>query len=45
MAVDYYQYNYGDDFLHKVATANPTLYPSGVTGYETYYVDIFSFWR
>ena len=45
MAVDYYQYNYGDDFLHKVAAANPTLYPSGVTGYETYYADIFSFWR
>lgn len=45
MAVDYYQYNYGDDFLHKVAQANPTLYPTGVTGYETYYVDIFSFWR
>jgi hypothetical protein len=45
MAVDYYQYNYADDFTSKVATANPDLYPSGITGYETYYVDLFSFWR
>lgn len=45
MAVDYYQYNYADDFTSKVATANPDFYPSGITGYETYYVDLFSFWR
>lgn len=45
MAVDYYQYNYADDFTYKVASANKDLYPSGITGYETYYVDLFSFWR
>lgn len=45
MALDYYKYSHLDDFELKVAAANPTLYPLGVTGYEQYYVDLQSFWR
>lgn len=44
MAADYYAYGQLDSFLAKVATANPH-YPTGRTGYEQYYVDMFSFWR
>ena len=45
MAKDYYQFNFLDDFELRVAAANPTLFPSGRTGYENYYIDIYSFWR
>ena len=45
MALDYYKYNFMDDFEIRVAKANPTLYPLGQTGYEKYYIDINSFWR
>ena len=45
MAKDYYQYNFLDDFELRVAAANQTLFPSGKTGYENYYIDIYSFWR
>jgi hypothetical protein len=31
--------------LFKVATANKEIYPTGETGYEQYYIDMFSFWR
>ena len=44
MAKDYFQYNQLDNFLVKVANANPQ-YPQGKTGYEQYYTDLFSFWR
>ena len=33
------------EFNLRVATANPELYPTGVTGYEQYYSDILGFWR
>jgi hypothetical protein len=34
MALDYYRYNFLDDFELRVAAANPDLYPTGRTGYE-----------
>ena len=36
-----------DNFLSKVIEANASndLYNTGTTGYEQYYIDIFSFWR
>lgn len=45
MALDYYKYNFLDDFELKVAEANPIDYPNGHTGYEQYYIDLYSFWR
>lgn len=45
MAVDYYRYNFLDDFEQRVAAANPIDYPTGRTGYEQYYIDMYSFWR
>ena len=54
MALDYYQYGYytntekkiaDDKFLAKVRENNIDYYPSGYTGYEQYYTDIYSFWR
>lgn len=45
MALDYYSYSHLDDFELKVAAANPTFYPFGLTGYEQYYVDLQGFWR
>jgi hypothetical protein len=34
MAMDYYHYNFLDDFELRIAEVNPDLYPSGRTGYE-----------
>ena len=45
MALDYFKYNHLDDFELKVSQANPTIYPTGQTGYEQYYTDIQGFWR
>ena len=45
MALDYYAYNFLDDFELRVAAANPNLYPTGRTGYEQYYTDLQGFWR
>lgn len=45
MALDYYRYNFLDDFELKVAAANPIDYPTGRTGYEQYYIDLQGFWR
>jgi hypothetical protein len=45
MAIDYYKYNFLDDFELRVAAANPIDYPSGRTGYEQYYIDMQGFWR
>jgi hypothetical protein len=40
MALDYYKYNFLDDFELKVAAANPNHFSSGRTGYEHYYIDL-----
>ena len=54
MAYDYYNHHDEEDFLSKVAINNRNSYnnkgvlnryPSGLTGYENYYIDIYSFWR
>ena len=45
MAVDYYRYNFLDDFELRIIEANLDYYPTGQTGYEKYYIDIYSFWR
>lgn len=45
MARDYYKYNFLDDFELKIIKANSDYYPTGQTGYEKYYIDIYSFWR
>ena len=45
MAADYYRYNFLDDFELRIIEANLDYYPTGQTGYEKYYIDIYSFWR
>lgn len=45
MAKDYMRHGHDKDFLATVAKNNPNWYPTGQTGYEIYYTDIFSFWR
>ena len=45
MALDYYQYGQLDSFLSKIIQANGDLYPTGITGYEQYYIDLQGFWR
>lgn len=45
MADDYYKHHTENNFLAQVANKNRDLYPSGITGYEQYYVDMVSFWR
>ena len=45
MAKDYYKYNFLEDFELKIIEANKNLYPTGQTGYESYYIDLLSYWR
>ena len=47
MAIDYYKYNFLDDFELRVIEANKEsgLYRGGQTGYESYYIDLQGFWR
>ena len=45
MAADYYKYNFLENFYQKIVDANGELYLNGVTGYENYYIDIYSLWR
>ena len=44
MALDYSKCHTFDDFYYYLAQANPD-FPSGITGYEQYYIDLQSFWR
>ena len=46
MALDYFKYNHiKSNFTQLIAAANPAHYPTGITGYETYYTDMQGFWR
>ena len=45
MALDYYANNTKDDYLSKIAQNNPVDYPTGITGYESFYLDFQGFWR
>ena len=45
MARDNSLYGHNEDFLATIGKNNQEEYPSGITGYEQYYVDLYSFWR
>lgn len=45
MARDNSFYGHNDDFEATIIHNNGNLYPTGETGYEQYYVDIYSYWR
>lgn len=50
MALDYYRYNFLDNFELLLIKANTLedgtcYYPTGQTGYEQYYIDLQGFWR
>jgi hypothetical protein len=45
MAKDYMANGQKDDFVYQIAANNKSEYPSGRTGYEMFYTDMFSFWR
>lgn len=45
MALDYYQYNQDEDFEERIKENNANYYPTGMTGYESYYIDLEGFWR
>lgn len=45
MASDYMKHNHDDNFIVTIANNNKEVYPTGYTGYELYYTDIYSFWR
>ena len=45
MAKDYYAHNQEDDYMAKLREFNPDTCADGTTGYERYYVEIYSFWR
>lgn len=47
MAIDYQKYSHKEDFLHNVYNAgkNQQYYPGGITSYESFYLDMASFWR
>lgn len=45
MAKDYYKNTNNDEFSAQLAAANQEYYPSGKTGYESYYTDVIGFWR
>lgn len=44
MALDYFRFNWLDDFEYRVGLAN-SHFPMGRTGYEHYYTDLQGFWR
>lgn len=46
MAVDYQKNKHKDpEFLKNIAKNNPEYFPTGITGYEQYYTDMYTFWR
>lgn len=45
MSKDYYQHNTEENFEMIIEQNNNKLYPGGRTGYESYYIDLQSFWR
>jgi hypothetical protein len=44
MALDYYQHGQENEFLSNVAKNNPE-YPLGITGYESFYLELIADWR
>lgn len=45
MSIDYRRHNHDDDFALQIAKRNKEQYPTGMTGYEQYYIDLEGFWR
>jgi hypothetical protein len=45
MALDFYRHNQEDNFSLDLANNNRQFYPSGITGYEQYYIDMEKNWR
>lgn len=50
MALDYRRFYHDDDFISRIIEKNTpegevSLFPTGRTGYEQYYVDVEGFWR
>ena len=45
MALDYYKHNQEENYLIDIANRNPEHYPTGITGYESFYIDFQAFWR
>lgn len=45
MALDYYQNGQKEDFEQRIIENNYPLYSNGLTGYESYYIDLQGFWR
>lgn len=45
MALDHFNYGFLDDFELRIIENNSAYYPTGVTGYEQYYIDLLGFWR
>lgn len=44
MANDYMKYGHDDNYVVRLAKANPQ-FQNGVTGYESYYTDFLAYWR
>ena len=44
MALDYYKHNQEEEYLINISNRNPE-YPTGITGYESFYIDFQAFWR
>ena len=45
MQKDFRKHHREDDFILKIIENNKDIYPTGVTGYEPFYVDLEGFWR
>lgn len=45
MALDYYKHGQEEDFEQRIIENNYPYYPTGLTGYESYYIDLQGFWR
>lgn len=45
MALDHYKYGFLDSFEVKVMQANPNIFPTGITSYEQYYIDLLGMWK
>lgn len=45
MQKDFRKHHRDDDFALKIIKNNPDIYPTGMTGYESYYIDLEGFWR
>ena len=45
MQKDFRKHHREDDFALRIIENNKDIYPTGMTGYESYYIDLEGFWR